>query len=278
MHHRVTHSCALFALHAALLTAQSLEFTQLPRERVIERLERLPAENAARRMALRDLFQQAGCPVESLTEQPVKGSKEPNVLCRLPGTTDTTVVLGAHFDRASKGTGAIDDWTGTALLPSLLESLHSKPRRLTFLFVGFTDEEKGLVGSRHFVKQLSKEEKRRIRAYINLECFGLAGTKIWMNRSDRELTERLLRIGGALKLPLGGVDVDQVGDTDSHAFKDAKIPVLDLHSITQETFPLLHTENDTLPAINRDEYYNTYRLLSAFLAYLDLTWATEPAR
>jgi hypothetical protein len=63
--------------------------------------------------------------------------------------------------------------------------------------------------------------------------------------------------------------VDRVGDDDSHPFLNAKIPVITIHSITQDTFSILHTPRDNLKAIHQDEYYAAYRLAAALLAYLD---------
>ena len=49
------------------------------------------------------------------------------------------------------------------------------------------------------------------------------------------------------------------------------MPSITIHSITQESWPWLHTAKDQLTAIRMDEYYGSYRLLSAYLAYLDVT-------
>ena len=42
-----------------------------------------------------------------------------------------------------------------------------------------------------------------------------------------------------------------------------------LHSITQETLSVIHTERDTLSAIRADDYYDSYHLIAEYLAYLD---------
>jgi hypothetical protein len=49
------------------------------------------------------------------------------------------------------------------------------------------------------------------------------------------------RVASALGVPPTGVNVDNVGDDDSHPFLDARIPVITIHSVTQETFPILHS-------------------------------------
>ena len=66
------------------------------------------------------------------------------------------------------------------------------------------------------------------------------------------------------------MNVDRVGDDDTHPFASARIPVISIHSLTQETWPVLHSKRDDLAAIDFPEYYRTYRLVAYYLAYLDL--------
>ncbi len=42
------------------------------------------------------------------------------------------------------------------------------------------------------------------------------------------------------------MDVDQVGDSDSHPFVDKKVPGTDFHSIDEKSFRLLHSEKDVV--------------------------------
>jgi hypothetical protein len=48
------------------------------------------------------------------------------------------------------------------------------------------------------------------------------------------------------------------------------MPVICIHSVTQETIGILHSNRDNLSAINLDDYYTTYRLVAFYLEYLDL--------
>jgi hypothetical protein len=73
----------------------------------------------------------------------------------------------------------------------------------------------------------------------------------------------------AMKLPLQGMNVENVGTTESESFHQKKIPAITLHSLTPETLRILHSPNDTIEAVHLDEYYRTYRLVLGFLALLD---------
>jgi hypothetical protein len=66
------------------------------------------------------------------------------------------------------------------------------------------------------------------------------------------------------------VNVDNVGNDDTYPFVLAKMPVISLHSITQDTLAILHSERDQISAVHVDEYYSTYKLVAFYLAYLDL--------
>ncbi len=261
------------ALLGVTLGAQTLSFTPMTRPVVEDRLKQYAGDNTAREATLKKLFESAGCLGDHLAEQPVKHSKNPNVVCTLPAASvaDTSViVVGAHFDRVDAGQGVVDNWSGAALLPSLFESLRDIKPRHTFLFVGFTDEEKGLVGSAFFVKQLSKDQKHTIHAMINMDTLGLTFTRTWPSHGDPQLLKILLAVANSLHFQIGGMNVDNLGSTDSESFREAGIPSLTIHSVTQETWPILHSSRDKIEQIHLDDYYQSYSLIVAYLAYLDM--------
>lgn len=258
----------LIALGPAAL-AEKLNFIRVERATIEQRLKEPPRKNAERGKRLKEMLGSAGCAPELLVEQKVKGSKLPNVVCTLKGATDSVIVVGAHYDFVNAGQGVVDNWSGAALLPSLLASLKDHPRKHTFIFVGFSDEEVGLVGSKAYVKQLSKEEIGRYRAMVNMDSLGLSPTKVWVSRADKRLVDALGNVAGSLKLPVAGVNVEKVGSTDSVPFAQAKIPSITIHSVTQETLEVLHSTRDNMKAIQMDSYYDTYNLLAVYLAYLD---------
>ena len=258
-----------FFVLAPPVGAQRISFSSLPKEIIEERIRRAAGKNEERAHALRELFIEAGCEEPHLTGQTVKGSRTPNILCTLPGKESATIIVSAHFDKVDDSNGVVDNWSGASLLPSLFQSLRTTPRKFTFLFIGFSDEEKGLVGSKSYAKQLSKEDKTRIRALINIDSLGLSSSKVWASRADRLLLSALGRAAVAMNLPITGMNVEKVGDSDSRAFADKHIPVIDIHSITQETLPILHTPRDSLAAIHMDDYYSSYRLITAYLSLLD---------
>jgi hypothetical protein len=256
------------AIACAPLVAQ-LHFETLDSQVVEQRLKSYKGNDTEREATVRNLFRSAGCPEEKLAEQPVKGLKQANVICILPGSTDSTIVVGAHFDHVSAGDGVVDNWSGASMLPSLYQGLKTEPRKHTFIFVAFAGEEKGLVGSRFYVSSLTPVQVKKIDAMVNMDTLGLGPTEVWVTRSEQKFVHALYRMAMALKLPLTGVNVDGVGVSDEESFVNRKVPTITIHSLTKETLRVLHNSKDNYTAVHFDDYYNTYRLLSGYLVFLD---------
>ena len=118
---------------------------------------------------------------------------------------------------------------------------------------------------------MTKEQVSATDAMVNMDTLGLAPTEVWASHSDKQLTGELIYIAQKLNVPVTGINVEQVGSTDSVQFSDRKIPSITIHSLTQATWDanILHSSKDKLSAMNLDNYYQTYRLLAAYIAFLD---------
>ena len=250
--------------------AEPVRFRLVPRDAVETRLRDYKGSNIERGAKLKRMFIDAGCG-EHLSEQTMKWSKAANIICVLPGISDRSIIVGAHFDRVPMSDGVADNWSGASLLPSLYEAVKAAPRAHSYIFIGFTDEEDGLVGSRFYARLMTPEQVATTDAMINLDTLGLAPTEVWTHRADKQLVLALFNVSKALNLPLYGVNFEEVGSTDSESFKSKKIPRLTIHSLTQksENEGILHSSKDKLSAMNLDHYYDTYHLVAVYLAFLD---------
>jgi Peptidase family M28 len=262
-----------FAIAAAVACASpvtQLRFGVVNSPIVEQRLKSYKESDSAREAMVKSLFQSAGCSEGRLIEQPVKGSKLPNVICTLPGRTDSVILVGANFDHAEVGDGVIDNWSGASMLPSLYQALNIEPRRHTFVFVAFAAQHQGFLGSRFYVNGLTADQVQKIDAMIDIDSLGLGPTEVWVSRSDQKLVRALNGMAVSLRVPLTGVNIDRVGEYDEGAFVDRKVRTITVHSLTGRTPPLLvHRYMDNYSAVHFDEYYKSYRLLSAYLVLLD---------
>lgn len=262
---------SLLVLLSTKTAAQTVKFDPIPREVIEARLDRYAGNNDKREATLKNLFAEAGCGEQHLLEQKVEGSKVPNVICILPGTSDKVIIVGAHFDRAPEGDGVVDNWSGASLLPSLYQAIKGEPRKHTYIFIGFTEEERGEIGSGFYVQRMTKQQVAATEAMVNMDTLGLGPPEVWASHSDQLLTSALVIMAKSMNIPIVGENVEQVGSSDAEQFAERKIPRITFHSLTQETWNagILHTSKDKLSAMRLDDYYQTVRLLEGYLAYLD---------
>jgi hypothetical protein len=66
--------------------AQSVQYQPVAREVVEARLGRYAGNDKQREATLKQMFTEAGCDDQHISEQLVKDSKQPNVICTLPGS------------------------------------------------------------------------------------------------------------------------------------------------------------------------------------------------
>jgi Peptidase family M28 len=258
----------LWLLFAAGAQAQ-VQFRTLDRAVIEARIEAFSKKNAERELILEKMFAQSGCGPDKIQREVVKKKLPPNLICVVPGLTDRVILVGAHSDHADIGDGVVDNWSGASLLPSLMYSVNEIPRQHTYVFIAFTDEEGGMVGSDYYAKKLSPEQRLLVDAMVNLDTLGLGPTKVWGTHADTALLNALWKVASSMKLPLDVVNVERVGSTDSESFAKYKIPRITIHSVTQETWGILHSDRDALAAIKMNDYYDSYRLLTVYLAFLD---------
>jgi len=262
---------------AASASAQ-IQFRLQTRQIVEGRLKAFSTKNSEREGLIRKWFADSGCQDANLSEQALDRKLPPNVICVLPGETQQVIVVGAHTDHVdSFGDGVVDNWTGAALLPSLLYSLSAQPRHHTLIFVGFSGEEKGLVGSRYYVDHLTNEQRAHIEGMVNFDSLGLGPTEVWASHADKALLDALASVAMASKLPVTAVNVDNLGTADSESFACYQIPRITLHSVTQQTWSILHSPSDRLTAIKMNDYYDSYKLIAQYLVYLDDALKPPPA-
>jgi hypothetical protein len=269
----------VWAVHCQTL---SISYEKVNPGEIKDRLSRYKGADAERGATLAQLFEDVGCKGRYLQIRPVADADAPNVICTLPGETGDIIIVGAHFDRVDTGDGVADNWSGASLLPSLYQSLQSQKRRHTLVFIGFSDEEEGFVGSRAFVRYMKKENIQEVKAMINLDTLGLGPTEVWASNSNATLVNWFFKVASSVDLPASIFNVDPYGDSDGSSFIRVGIPVITLHTINRDNIAILHSEKDAFAAIDLEDYYDSYRLIATYLAALDqladgLERSEEPA-
>lgn len=175
------------------------------------------------------------------------------------------IVIGGHYDHIGRGTarapgdqgvllGADDNASGTAMVLLLAQRLANAYASAaadadlrSILFVAFTAEETGLLGSRHFVKN-PPVPLTSLHAMLNFDAVGrLRENKLWLYgfESAAEFPEMF----GAL-LEKSGLSVQTVADGDSSdqvSFVEAEIPALFFNTGPHDEY---HTSADLADTVN----------------------------
>ena len=93
-----------------------------------------------------------------------------NVLAENRGRNDDNVVMaGAHLDSVQDGAGINDNGSGSAaLLETAIQMAKAKTTN-TVRFAWWGAEESGLLGSEHYVENLTQAERDQIALYLNFD-------------------------------------------------------------------------------------------------------------
>ncbi len=170
-----------------------------------------------------------------------------NIIGIIPGTNpdlSEAVVISAHYDHLGLGwpdvkkgnegkihNGADDNASGVSVLLELAKSLGKsfKPAK-TIIFVAFTAEEAGLVGSRYFVNNYKKYPANKIFAILNLDTVGrLFGNKLMVLNSNTAREWKFIFMGANFTTGVPTELVTQDLDaSDQTAFIEKGIPGVQL--------------------------------------------------
>jgi hypothetical protein len=104
-------------------------------------------------------------------------SKGKNFVATKKGLDSSKVIIiSSHIDSVGNA-GANDNGTGTIGTLAIAKALAPFQFKYDLRILGFDKEEKGLVGSKGYVKALSKPERDKILAVINFEMMGTNSRK-----------------------------------------------------------------------------------------------------
>jgi Peptidase family M28/PDZ domain len=191
-----------------------------------------------------------------------------NVIGILPGRDpvlrNQTVILGAHYDHLGLGgfgsldpdsTGAVhngadDNASGIAALIQVAAWLAVSPPARTVVFIAFSGEELGLLGSAHYVKQPIYPLSGTL-AMVNLDMIGRLRNGrliVYGARSAKEFPALLDSLNWYAGFDLKAQG-DGYGPSDQSSFYSAKRPVLHLFTDLHEDY---HRTTDDWQKINVD--------------------------
>ncbi len=192
-----------------------------------------------------------------------------NVVAVIPGTDARLrgeyIVIGAHFDHLGRSTdfaldpeakdairnGADDNASGTAAVMELARIFKLAPARRSLMFVNFSGEELGLLGS-HWFADHSPVPLDSIALMVNFDMVGrLRDDKliVYGRGTARELTAEVDSVNSAIPdghFSISGSD-DGFGPSDHSSFYAKDVPVLHFFTDIHDDY---HRATDDAEKIN----------------------------
>ncbi|WP_452602917.1 M28 family peptidase [Pontimicrobium sp. MEBiC06410] len=183
-----------------------------------------------------------------------------NVIGYINNKAEHTIIIGAHYDHLGLGAegslhrgetaihnGADDNASGVAVLLNLASKLKGVNTKNNYLFMAFSGEEMGLLGSNYFVKNPTIDTKK-VNYMINMDMVG---------RLKQDSTLAVYGVGTSpiLKQTLKAHNTSfklvqkesGVGPSDHTSFYNADIPVLHFFTGQHEDY---HKPGDDVEKLN----------------------------
>jgi len=252
-----------------MLIAASQNFAQVTysTEKEIKKdVSEVPCRNKNRLEGVRKLFEQKGAKPTDIKIDDYKHVR--NLVVEKPGKSKETVIVGAHYDEAGGGCGAIDNWTGIVVIAHLYKTMKNLNTNKTYKFVAFGQEELGLIGSKAMAGKISKENRPNYCAMVNLDSFGMTYPQGMRNISDKSLLRLAKKTAKAMKMPFG-IAAIRGASSDSDSFRNKKIPSISIHGLNGRWKNYLHSPNDKVSNVNSTSVYYGYRFTLNFLANIE---------
>jgi Zn-dependent M28 family amino/carboxypeptidase len=183
-----------------------------------------------------------------------------NVIGLIDNKAANTIIIGAHYDHLGLGAegslhrgeqaihnGADDNASGVAVLLSLAQNLKGRNTNNNYLFMAFSGEEMGLLGSNYFVKNPTIDTKKanyminmdmvgRLKADSTLAVYGVGTSPI--------LKQTVTANNSKFKIV---AKESGVGPSDHTSFYHADIPVLHFFTGQHEDY---HKPSDDTEKLN----------------------------
>lgn len=192
-----------------------------------------------------------------------------NVVGYIPAKTDTTVIIGAHYDHLGWGgegsgsrytgkkpmihNGADDNASGTSAVLELARyySDHKDELNYSLLFIAFSGEESGILGSSYYARNITVDSSK-VRMMINMDMIGR------LSEHEKGLVIMGTGTGSGFKTYFDSLDSGEimitgkesgVASSDHVSFYNQEIPILFFFTGAHEEY---NTPEDDVDKIDTD--------------------------
>lgn len=185
-----------------------------------------------------------------------------NVIAELPGKRDEYIVLSAHYDSTSLSHGAYDNMSGCAGLLGVMEQLKEKKLNYGLRFVFCGSEERGLLGSKAYVRD-HEEELGKMAMNINLDMIGTyMGKFIACVSAEEKLSHYISYMAAEVGFPVESKT--GVYSSDSTPFADKNVPAVSFARIASGNVAPIHCRYDLMDVMSMEQLQKDIDFLAKF--------------
>jgi aminopeptidase YwaD len=197
-----------------------------------------------------------------------------------PILKNESIVIGAHYDHLGRGGegslaprpgeihhGADDNASGTAGVLELARIFSTQKLKRTLVFIAFSGEEEGLLGSNYYVNHPLMPLDKTV-AMINMDMIGrMKDRKLIVGGvgTAKEWRQLLTTSNNGFELTM---NEDGYGPSDQSSFYSKQIPVLFFWTGTHNDY---HKPSDTSDKINYDDEARILSLVARIIKDVDST-------
>ena len=187
-----------------------------------------------------------------------------NVTAELPGKREEYIILSAHYDSTALSHGSYDNMTGCAGLLGVMHALKDKKLNYGLRFVFCGSEERGLLGSKAYVKD-HESELEKTALNINLDMIGsIMGKFAACVTAEEKLAAYIGYMGAELGFPVAART--GVYSSDSTSFADKGVPALTFARLASNAVAPIHCRYDTTEVLSMEQLEKDIAFIAAFTA------------
>lgn len=185
-----------------------------------------------------------------------------NVVAEIAGQRDEFIVLTAHYDSTTLSHGAYDNMSGCAGLLGIMEKLKDKKLNYGLRFVFCGSEERGLLGSKAYVKE-HEAELEKFALNINLDMIGTyMGKFIACVSAEDKLSHYITYMAAEVGFPVASKT--GVYSSDSTPFADKSVPAVSFARIAGNNVAPIHCRYDLMDVMSMEQLQKDIDFLTLF--------------
>ncbi len=173
-----------------------------------------------------------------------------NVIAEVKGTTypDEIVVFTAHYDSVVFSHGMFDNGSGTVNNLELLRHYINNPPKRTVKFIFTGSEERGLFGSKSYVRD-HKDELEKIKLCVNVDMTGVVLGRDYARVTGEDSIVHSIDFF-AKSIGYGITSYQDIYSSDGIPFADVGIPAINFYRSAIGGLTQIHCRNDVISRMN----------------------------